>query len=301
MEDRRMLRAAFLIAYLAAGLAAGISEAGEGEPPVPPGTDPGGVAVALIDSGVNYTLAHITKRLARDAGGKLIGFDFADGDTQPYDVVPGRNGTIDLHHGTSVASILLREAPRARLVPYRFHPSDYDSFAHIVTHIARGPARIAVMALGGYKEKNWQAFKQAALAHREILFVISAGNDGRNLDRKPVYPAGFGIANAIVVASSDDFGRLPRDSNWGTKTVDVSTPGEQLVTRDHTGAIKNASGSSYAVPRIAALAARFKATHPDWDAEALKQAIIKLASPSPGERVPRTRYGWIANPALASP
>lgn len=296
-----MLRSALFVACLAVGPGAGIAGAGQSEPPVPPGRDPGGVAVALIDSGVNYTLTHITKRLARDAHGKLIGFDFADGDTRPYDIVPGRNGAIDLHHGTSVASILLREAPAARLVPYRFHPKDYRSFASIVTHIAAGPARIAVMALGGYKEKNWQAFKQAALAHRDILFVISAGNDGRNLDKKPIYPAGFGIANAIVVASSDDFGRLPRDSNWGAQTVDVSTPGEQLVTRDHTGAIKKASGSSYAVPRIAALAARLKAVHPGWDAQALKEAIIKLAGPSPGERVPRTRYGWIANPALAGP
>lgn len=275
--------------------------AGPGEPALPEGRDPGGVAVALIDSGVNYTLPHIAKVLARDEKGALLGYDFADDDRLPFDIVPGRKGPIQLHHGTSVASILAAEAPRARLVPYRYRANDYESFARIVEHIAKGPAQIAVMALGGYREADWQAFRRAALAHPEILFVISAGNDGHNLDEKPVYPAAFRLANSIVVTSTDDFGRIPGDSNWGVETVDISTPGEQLTTRDHLGALKKASGSSYAVPRIAALAARLKAENESWTTGELKQAVVGLAAPSPGERRPRTRYGWIANPALAGP
>jgi hypothetical protein len=275
--------------------------AGVGEPPVPPGEDPGGVAVALIDTGVNYTLPHVANRLARDKDGRLLGHDFADGDDVPFDIVPGPKRKIDLHHGTSVASILLREAPDARLVPYRFHPSDYETFAAAVEHIAAGPARIVSMSLGGYKEADWIPFREAAAAHPEILFVISAGNDGRDIDAEPIYPAGFSLGNMIVVASSDDFGRIPNDSNWGAKSVDVSTPGEQITTLDHQGAIKKASGSSYAVPRIAALAARLKARNPGWDTQKLKEAVLAAAAPSPGERRPRTRHGWIANPALAGP
>lgn len=293
--------AKLIISFLALMLLMSSAPAGEGEPPVPRGDDPGGVAVALVDSGVNYTLAHIAPRLARDAQGRLLGRDFADGDDTPFDVVPGNKRKIDLHHGTSVASILLREAPRARLIPYRFHPSDHESFAAIVRHVAAGPARIVSMSLGGYREADWISFREAAAAHPELLFIVSAGNDGWNIDEKPVYPARFDLDNMIVVTSSDDFGRIPNDSNWGVRSVDVSTPGEQITTRDHQGAIKQASGSSYAVPRIAALAARFKARRPDWDAQQLKAAILATAAPSPGERRPRTRHGWIANPALAGP
>lgn len=301
-EDHSMLRAALAgLGFALALLASAAAKSGEGEPPVPPGKDPGGVAVALIDSGVNYTLPHIAGRLARDRKGRLLGFDFADDDRQPFDVVPGRRRAIALHHGTSVASILLREAPRARLAPYRFHPRDYESFARIVAHIARGPARIAVMALGGYRAEDWEAFRRAARAHPEILFVLSAGNDGRDIDERPIYPAAFRLANTIVVTSTDAFGRLPVESNWGARSVDISTPGEQISTRDHNGAIKLASGSSYAVPRIAALAARLKAAHPEWTTGQLKVAILEFAAPSPGEREPRTRHGWIANPALVGP
>lgn len=294
----------YLRPFIAAVLAGALSATpapGAGEPPVPDGEDPGGVAVAVVDSGINYTLPHVAGRLARDPDGRLLGRDFADDDRRPYDVVPGGGSRPARHHGTAVASILLREAPEARIVPYRFHPEDYDSFARIVRHIAEGPARIAVMALGGYREQDWAPFRRAAAAHPEILFVLSAGNDGRNIDEKPVYPAAFGLSNAIVVASSDDFGRLPPESNWGPESVDISTPGERITTRDHTGAIQQASGSSYAVPRIAALAARLKAAHPAWGTQELKAAILELAVASPGERIARTRHGWIANPALAGP
>ncbi|RMF01860.1 MAG: hypothetical protein D6773_09515 [Alphaproteobacteria bacterium] len=292
------------IAAMALALALSAAEplrAGSGEPPLPPGQDPGGVALALIDSGINYTLPHIAKRLARDPQGRLLGFDFADGDRLPYDVVPGRKAAVAIHHGTAVASIVIAEAPRVRLIPYRFHPKRYEAFAQIVEHIARGPARIAAMPLGGYRKGDWEAFRRAAEAHPEILFIFSAGNDGRDIDREPVYPASFGIPNAIVVTSSDAFGRIAPGSNWGRRSVDISTPGEQIPTRDHLGAFKTASGSSFAVPRIAALAARLKAAHPDWKPQRLKSEILKLAVPSPGERQPRTAHGWLPNPALAGP
>lgn len=266
---------------------------------MPAGTDPGGVAVALIDTGVNYTLPQIASRLARDAQGELIGLDAEDGDRQPFDLQPGHDPDRGRHHGTIVASILLREAPRARLAPFRFKARGFDSFARIIEEIAQGPARIVSMSLGGYRKEDWDSFRAAAAAHPDILFIVSAGNDGRDIDTAPIYPPGFDLPNMLVVASTDAFGRLPPESNWGMETVDISTPGERIEAIDHRGAQVRASGSSYAVPRIAALAARLKAKHPGWGTQELKQAIVDLASPSPAERSPRTKHGWIANPALA--
>lgn len=288
-----------LFCLLAQTLAVANVGAGQGEPPIPPGKDPGGVVVALIDTGVNYTLPHIANRLARDASGALIGRDYQDGDGEPFDLAPGQESEQGERHGTRVASILLREAPAARLAPYRFKARDFDSFARAVEDIARGPARIVSMSLGGYKSADWQPFRAAAQAHPDILFVISAGNDGRDIDKEPVYPASFDLANALVVTSTDAFGRLPKESNWGRESVDISTPGERIETTDHTGSRFRVSGSSFAVPRIAALAARLQAANPDLDAAALKQAIADLAGPSPGDRTPRVKHGWIANPALA--
>ncbi len=294
---------ALAVAWSAAWLLASVpsAQAGPGEPPVPAGTDPGGVAVALIDSGVNYTVPEIAARLARDAQGRLLGYDFHDDDRMPFDIVPGYAASSGNHHGTGVAGVLMREAPAARLVPYRYHATSFESLAQIVRHIGQGPARIVSMPLGGYARRQWEPMRRAIAAHPEILFVVSAGNEGRNVDEKPIYPAAFGLPNVLVVASTDNFGRFPKSSNWGVKTVDISTPGERLKSLDHSGVAREVSGSSYAVPRIAALAARLSARRPDWDAARLKAAIVALAVRSPGERTPRTRHGWIPNPAQAGP
>jgi len=266
-------------------------------PPVPAGTDPGGVAVALFDTGINYTLPRFARALARGRSGEALGRDFADGDERPFDLDPSRPALFPVRHGTAVASIVLAEAPQARLIAYRYPGRDVARFAAMVDEIARTPARIVAMPLGGAKRSEWQPFAEAAKRHRDILFVVSAGNDGRDIDHQQLYPAGFDIPNMIVVTSSDPFGRIAPGSNWGAEQVDIAVPAERIDVIDHRGARGKASGSSYAVPRVAALAARLKAANPDWTAARIKSAILSLAAPLRGRAKP-TRHGWIPNPAI---
>lgn len=265
-------------------------------PPVPAGTDPGGVAVAQFDSGLNYTLPDFADRLARDQRGQALGHDFADDDDRPFDLDPSRPALFPIRHGTSVASVMLAEAPSIRLIPYRY-PREIARFAEMVDRLAMTPARIVSMPLGGSDRAAWQPFADAARRHPEILFVVSAGNDGRDIDAEPVYPAAFDLDTVITVTSSDAFGKIAPGSNWGAQHVDLAVPAERIDVIDHRGARARASGSSYAVPRVAALAARLKAKNPEWDAAALKAAILKRSAPL-RDRVKQTRHGWIPNPAI---
>jgi len=267
-------------------------------PPVPLSKDPGGVAVALIDSGLNYTLPLFKDRLARNTKGKILGYDFAEDDDRPYDLDPSRSALFPIHHGTATASIIAMEAPKVRLIPLRYPGRAFDKFANLVAAIASGPARIASMPIGGRKRDDWQSFRKAVKKHPDILFVISAGNDGRDIDAQPVFPASFELENTLVITSSDAFGRIAQGSNWGQKTVDIAVPGERTDVIDHRGAKAKASGTSYAVPRVAALAARLKAHHPEWSTRQLKQAIIDFATPLRRGSNKRTKHGWIPNPAL---
>ena len=267
-------------------------------PPVPPGNDPGGVAIALIDAGLNYTLPLFKDRLARNAQGKILGHDFAEDDDRPYDLDPSRSALFPIHHGTAPASIIVAEAPKARLIPMRYPGRRFDKFADLIAAIAAGPARIASMPLGGHAQDQWKIFKDAAIKNPNILFVVSAGNDGRNIDTRPIYPANFKLENMLVVTSSDVFGRIAQGSNWGPKSVDIAVPGERIDVIDHRGAKTKASGTSYAVPRIAALAARLKARHRDWNVMQLKKAILEFAVPLRRGTGKHTKHGWIPNPAL---
>ena len=266
-------------------------------PPVPSGTDPGGVLVAQIDSGVNYLLPEIAGRLARDGEGRSLGYDYWDLDSQPFDLDTSRSPFFPLRHGTTVASVLLREAPGARLLPYRYPRPDLARMEALLDDAAGKGARIIMMPLGSRNADDWQAFARAAERRSDILFVISAGNDGRNIDQQALYPAAFPLENTIVVTSSDAFGRLAEGSNWGRGTVDLMAPGEAIEVIDHRGARGTASGSSYVVPRVAALAARLLKKNPDWDAKTLKEAIRNRTGPSLERGGARVNWGWLPNPA----
>jgi len=266
-------------------------------PPVPPGEDPGGVTVAHIDSGVNYQLPEIAARLARDAAGRPLGYDFWDLDDRPFDGDTGRSPFFPIRHGTPVAGLLLKEAPQVRLLPFRYPRPHMRRMADVVAAAAAAGAAIVALPMGSNSRAEWEEFARAAAAHPELLFVVSAGDDGRNIDETPLYPASLPLENMIVVASADAFGRLAPGANWGPAGVDLMVPGEKIEVVDFRGARGVASGSSFAVPRVAALAARLKAAHPEWRSEDLKRAVLARAVPPLERGAPKVAVGWIPNPA----
>ncbi len=265
-------------------------------PPLPNGSDPGGVTVTHIDSGVNYLLPEIAARLARDTEGTALGRDLWDNDARPFDGDQGRSPFFPIRHGTPVASLLVKEAPEIRLVPIRFPRPDMTRMAQAVETAAAAGTRVVAMPMGSRRQEDWTAFADAAAAHPEILFIVSAGNDGRDIDSTPLYPASLPLENMIVVTSADGFGRLAPVSNWGAASVDLMVPAENLEVTDYRGARGTASGSSYAVPRVAALAARLLQENPDWTTSDLKQAIFARAVPPLERGAPRLAVGWIPNP-----
>lgn len=263
--------------------------------PWPGGVDNGGVRVGFIDSGLAYDLPVFREQLARGADKQPLGFDYWDMDPWPYDGDVSRGRFLPIRHGTAVASIFVREAPDAAIVPYRYPRPDMTRLGDIVARAAGDGVRILAMPLGSNKKSEWAAF-EAALDSFDVLAIVSAGNNGRDIDKNPVYPAAMSSDRILTVTSADEFGRLAEGSNWGQTHVDVMVPAENVQIVDFRGASGFASGSSYAVPRVAALAARLVAERPELTAIELKNSILKLANPSPFERDGVLSTGWIPNP-----
>lgn len=264
-------------------------------PPVPDAEDPGGVTVGIIDSGINYTVSPFDRQLARDANGTLIGRDYWEDDDRPYDVDTARSPFFPLHHGSAVASVIIKEAPMARIVPVRYPRPDMSKMRDAIHWLAAKGVTIVNLAMGSNSKQEWDAFTTAAAQHPQILFLISAGNNGRDISQNPVYPAASSLANGIVITSSELNGALAQGSNWGPQHVDIMVPGERVDVIDHRGAPGKASGSSFAVPRVTALAVRMLAKNPDWRGPSLRDAILKRARALSGP--PLTKYGWIPDPS----
>ena len=243
------------------------------------------VRVGHVDSGVNYLLPDIAARLARDADGALVGFDFWDLDARPFDANPARSPFHPQRHGTRTASLLLEEAPVATLVPYRYPRHHMSRMPALVEHAAAAGVRIMNLSMGSRRRSDWTGFEAAARAHPEMLFVVSAGNRGVDIDEAPVYPASLALDNLITVTSSDDSGLPARGSNRGREGVDLAAPGERVLVTGFDGRPREASGSSYAAVRVSALAACLLAAHPEWTARDLKSAILTRAE-APASAMP---------------
>src|SRR4029079_9055021 len=71
---REMRLRAAILSVLAAAVLTLATQAQEAKPRVPPGRAPGGVAIALISTGIDYTIPEIAQRLARDGEGELVGW-----------------------------------------------------------------------------------------------------------------------------------------------------------------------------------------------------------------------------------
>ena len=98
------------------------------DPPLPAMGDTshrsGTALLAHVDTGINYLLPELWPHLAADSDGRLLGYDFWDQDRRPFDVDPRRTPFFPQHHGTTVFSVLAREAPDAGIAVYRF-PARY--------------------------------------------------------------------------------------------------------------------------------------------------------------------------------
>ena len=60
-------------------------------------------------------------------------------------------------------------------------------------------ARVISASFGG--DSPSQALRDA-ISQSGALFVVAAGNDGRNIDVTPTYPAAYDVGNILAVAAA---------------------------------------------------------------------------------------------------
>ena len=250
--------------------------------------------LALVDTGVNYNLPKVQEHLALDSEGQLIGYDFWDDDNRPFDKDPRKNIFFPLHHGTSVFSVLAQNLGDLKIAIYRFPANNMCRFSDLIEHADRVGVRIINLSMGSNSAEDWECFYETAKRHADILFVVSAGNGGFNIELNQVFPASFDLENIVVVTSADHFGHLPRHSNYGVKSVDFMISAEQVDVFDHRGAYSTTGGSSYAAPMLAALATRFLAQN---ELATTRDIVKFLESRAIKKGSKLVKFGWIPDPS----
>jgi subtilisin family serine protease len=268
-----------------------------------PATLGDGVPVAVLDSGLDLSNPDLAGNVwtnpddvpgnGLDDDGNGFVDDVHGADTVGWDGDPSDG----LGHGTAVASVIAARgdngfglsgmAWNAQVMPIKvLHDDGWGTTATMIAGLRYAldqGARIVNMSLNGSARSQAldEAIQQAE--DRGVLVVTSAGNDGRNRDRVPSYPASESSASVITVASADRAGGLAPGSAFGRASVDIAAPGDAILTSDLGGRFAKRSGTSFAAAYVTGAAALLAAARPDASATSLRAALI--ASSRRGGRV----------------
>jgi hypothetical protein len=207
--------------------------------------------VGHIDSGIDYRRPALQQHLIYDQAGALVARDMWDGDNLPFDASFAQSPFYPQSHGSYVVDVLHQSGVGFHLLPLRYPRPDMALMGDAVDWLAAQNVSIVMMPLGSQSPDDWTYFFAAAKRHPEILFIISAGNNGVNLGELPIYPAVNALENAITVTSTMPDGQLAEGSNFGI-AVDIGLPAENLLANGVNAHQRMVSGSSFAVPKLTA-------------------------------------------------
>lgn len=137
-------------------------------------------------------------------------------------------------------------------------------------YAADNGARVINISSGSYRYS--QSYKDALqyAVDKGAIVVCSAGNSGSDT---PVYPAAYDIAGLISVGSSSRYDGMCSFSNYGN-WVDVSAPGEYLMTTLLENSYGKVKGTSFSAPLVTGIAALIVSKYPEMTPANVQDVIM---------------------------
>lgn len=248
--------------------------------------DAGEVVIAVIDSGIDLDHPDLVANLwtqAQEVAGNGVDDDgngFVDDVHGVNFVQAGAPPDDDSGHGTHCAGIIGADG----------HASSVDTTGiawrcqlmalKVLDQRGVGTVSRAVAAIDYAIEQgasianlSWNAsapstaLDEALERAREVgmICVAAAGNENRNLDQAPLFPAAAFQDHVISVAALARSGSLAAFSNFGRDSVLVAAPGQGILSTAPGGGTSLRSGSSMAAAHVAGALALLKARFPNED------------------------------------
>lgn len=250
-------------------------------------TSASNVIVAVIDSGVRCTHEDLAGNFWTNPQDGSHGFNAITGTTNVND---------DVGHGTRVAGILgakgnngtggVGVAWQVQIMVGKFASQSGGTVADAITCLdyARTNGAHIINASWGLDEFSASLFDaMVALRAAGILVVAAAGNNTRDVDQFPRYPASYDLDNIIAVMATTRQDEPYPSSNFGATNVDVAAPGAAIYSTDFQSDSSYAldTGTSMAAAYVSGAAALLRAAHPADSPAQIIAHLLATADPLP--------------------
>ncbi|WUH98144.1 S8 family serine peptidase [Spirillospora sp. NBC_00431] len=237
------------------------------------------VAVAVVDSGIDPRHPQLKGKVAAS-------FD-------------ATNTTTDdcVGHGTQVAGIIAATdmragdipfvgvAPQVKLLNAKFasgqSTEDNTLLPKAITWAAQQGAKVINVSVDAPDTPALRKAVQTA-QQKDALVVASAGNVAQDQRGKEsaAYPASY--KGVLSVAAVDEAGTITGFSNLKTR-VDVSAPGQNVISTLGTGYVGGLQGTSFGAPYATGVAALVRARHPNLNYQQVINRILITAEGGNGQ------------------
>jgi subtilisin family serine protease len=271
-----------------------------------------GVKVGIVDGGVDVTNQQIRPRIA-------VNLD----EIPNNGVDDDQNGVIDDYygaqfissgdasgtasdHGTHVAGVISADpnygpiqgvAPQAQIVPAQFITTggggSLGDAILAMQYAAKRGAKIINASWGGAPCVESLKNSFLSLEKAGVLVVVAAGNDGRDIETYPEFPASFNLPNQITVAASSFTDFMTSWSNSGFNYVHVAAPGESILSTITKNRTAYMDGTSMAAPFVSGAAALLWSARPQATAQQIRTAIFTSVDVKPGHEFKVSTRGRI--------
>ncbi|ANN21672.1 type VII secretion-associated serine protease mycosin [Amycolatopsis orientalis] len=261
-----------------------------------------GVTVGVVDTGVDGDSPQLS-------GGRVKpGVDVTTAERKPANDDCFGHGTFvagiigaAVRPGTGFAGV----APEATILPIRCAVTTADGSPPVLTAVEMangiraavdGGARVINISASTDTPDEGLADAVRYAARRDVVLVASAANSAQQGD--PVtYPASY--PTVIAVGAIDMTGKRAEFSQTG-KFLSLMAPGVAVTSIGPGGAGHwVGSGTSYAAPFVAGVAALVRAYRPELSAEQVKRRLEATAD-HPAAALPDAQLGWGTVNALAA-
>ncbi len=252
------------------------------------------VTIGVIDFGFEVTHDELKNKIKYNTADPVDGIDNdKDGYIDNYagwNIITNTNNLVGNNHGTRVAGCAAAEGNNGKGVAgvalncpvlpvsgYNPATGQFSGFAGLVYLVEKG-CKVINMSWGrtgppSYLEQ--EIINYAAINH-DVVLTASAGNEPSDISRD-WWPASYD--NVISVAATN-----ANDLKWGTAggsayndKVDISAPGQNIVSSVDGNTYSYDSGTSYSSPYVAGAAALVRSVFPNLSAAEVAQRLIATA------------------------